>query len=79
MSWGSAMSTNSIGKVLSSSPEAIIVLIDDLKLFEEHKSALQIGRYLRIAQGNNDFTVAASIAKMLKANQNGSFTLNARR
>ena len=34
------------------------MLIDDLKLFEEHKSALQVGRYLRIAQGNNDFTVA---------------------
>lgn len=53
------MSTNSIGQVLSCSPEAIIVLIDDLKVFEEHKAALQVGRYLRIAQGNNDFTVAA--------------------
>ena len=53
------MSTNSIGQVLSCSPEAIIVLIDDLKIFEEHKAALQVGRYLRIAQGNNDFTVAA--------------------
>jgi hypothetical protein len=53
------MSTNSIGQVLSCSPEAIIVLIDELKAFEEHKSALQVGRYLRIAQGNNDFTVAA--------------------
>ena len=53
------MSTNSIGQVLSCSPEAIIVLIDDLKIFEEHKTALQVGRYLRIAQGNNDFTVAA--------------------
>jgi DNA helicase HerA-like ATPase len=53
------MSTNSIGQVLSCSPEAIVVLIDDLKVFEEHKAALQVGRYLRIAQGNNDFTVAA--------------------
>ena len=52
------MSTNSIGQVLSCSPEAIIVIIDDLKIFEEHKTALQVGRYLRIAQGNNDFTVA---------------------
>ncbi len=50
---------NSIGQVLSCSPEAIIVLIEDLKVFEEHKSALQVGRYLRIAQGNNDFTVAS--------------------
>ena len=50
---------NSIGQVLSCSPEAIIVLIDDLKVFEEHKADLQVGRYLRVAQGNNDFTVAA--------------------
>jgi hypothetical protein len=53
------MSTNSIGQVLSCSPEAIVVLIEDLKVFEEHKAALQVGRYLRIAQGNSDFTVAA--------------------
>jgi DNA helicase HerA-like ATPase len=50
---------NSIGQVLSSSPEAIVLLIDDLKVFEDHKAALQVGRYIKIAQGNNDFTVAA--------------------
>jgi len=53
------MFTNSIGQVLSSSPAAIFVLIDDLKLFEDHKTVLQVGRYMRIAQGNNDFTVAS--------------------
>lgn len=53
------MSTNSLGQVLSCSPEAIVVLIEDLKIFEEHKAALQVGRYLRIAQGNNDFSIAA--------------------
>ena len=53
------MSTNSIGQVLSCSPEAIIVLIEDLKVFEEHKAALQVGRYLQISQGNNDFTIAS--------------------
>tara|TARA_R110000787_G_scaffold24509_8_gene69508 strand:+ start:3646 stop:5427 length:1782 start_codon:yes stop_codon:yes gene_type:complete len=53
------MSTNSIGQVLSCSPEAIIVLIDDLKVFEEHMAALQVGRYLRVAQGNSDFTIAS--------------------
>lgn len=53
------MSTNSIGKVLSCSPEAIIVIIEDLKIFEMHKAALQVGRYLRIAQGNSDFTIAS--------------------
>lgn len=52
------MFTSSIGQVLSCSPEAIIVLVDGLQVFEEHKAALQVGRYLRIAQGNNDYTVA---------------------
>jgi uncharacterized protein len=53
------MSTNRIGQVLSCSPEAIVVVVDDLKAFEEHKGSLQVGRYLRIAQGNNDETVAS--------------------
>lgn len=52
------MSVNRIGQVLSSAPEAIIVVVDELKVFEEHKGSLQVGRYLQIAQGNNDFTVA---------------------
>lgn len=52
------MSTNRIGQVLSCAPEAIVVLVDGLKVFEENKTSLQVGRYLRIAQGNNDFTVA---------------------
>ena len=53
------MSMNRIGQVLSCSPEAIIVVVDDLKTFEEHKVLLQIGRYLQIAQGNSDFTIVS--------------------
>jgi hypothetical protein len=53
------MSTSKIGQVLSCSPEVIVVAVDDLKIFEENKGLLQVGRYLRIAQGNNDFTVAS--------------------
>ncbi len=53
------MSMNNIGQVLCCSPESIMVLIKDLKLFEEHKAALQVGRYLKIAQGNSDFTIAS--------------------
>lgn len=52
------MSINSIGKVLSCAPEAIVVVIEDLKVFEENKSYLQVGRFLKIAQGNHDFTIA---------------------
>jgi len=50
---------NRIGQVLSCSPEAIIVAVDDLKVFEEYKASLQVGRYLQIAQGNSDFTIAS--------------------
>lgn len=53
------MSMNRIGQVLSCSPEAIVVAVDDLKVFEEHKASLQVGRYLQLAQGNSDFTVAS--------------------
>lgn len=53
------MSMNRIGQVLSCSPEAIVVTVDELQVFEEHKSSLQVGRYLQIAQGNSDFTVAS--------------------
>lgn len=52
------MFANKIGKVLACAPEAIIVAIDDLKLFEENKGSLQVGRFLKIAQGNHDFTIA---------------------
>ncbi|AFM23342.1 ATP-binding protein [Desulfomonile tiedjei] len=53
------MSTNKIGQVLSCAPNSIIIEIADLGTFEKHKSDLQIGRYLKIAQGNNDYTIAA--------------------
>ncbi len=52
------MSANSVGKVLSCAPDAIIVVIDDLKVFEENKTNLQVGRFLKISQGNHDFTIA---------------------
>lgn len=50
--------SDAIGKVLSCSPEAIVVAVESLTLFEEHKESLQVGRYLKIAQGNCDSTVA---------------------
>ena len=47
-----------IGQVTSSAPGSIIVEIADLKTFEENKGKLQIGRYLKIAEGNNDYVIA---------------------
>ncbi len=49
---------NKIGHVLLCAPNEITVAIESLKAFEEHKANLQVGRYLQIAQGNNDFTIA---------------------
>lgn len=47
-----------IGAVLSCSPEAVIVAVDCLETFETNKENLQVGRFLKIAQGNHDFTIA---------------------
>ncbi|KGD76676.1 ATPase [Tatumella morbirosei] len=46
-----------IGAVLSCAPEAVIVAIDSLETFEANKENLQVGRFLKIAQGNHDFTI----------------------
>jgi hypothetical protein len=47
-----------IGAVLSCAPEAVIVAVDNLEIFEKNKEGLQVGRFLKIAQGNHDFTIA---------------------
>ncbi|MDR9740758.1 ATP-binding protein [Proteus terrae] len=47
-----------IGSVLSCAPEAVVVAVDNLELFEKYKENLQVGRFLKIAQGNHDFTIA---------------------
>jgi DNA helicase HerA-like ATPase len=47
-----------IGAVLSCAPEAVIVAVDSLEAFEKNKEGLQVGRFLKIAQGNHDFTIA---------------------
>lgn len=47
-----------IGAVLSCAPEAIVVGVDGLEAFEKNKDGLQVGRFLKIAQGNHDFTIA---------------------
>lgn len=52
------MPANKIGQVLLSAPNEITILVENLKTFEEQKANLQIGRYLQIAQGNNDHTIA---------------------
>ena len=67
------MSMNKIGQVLSCAPEGIIVGIDDLSIFEENKISLQVGRFLKIAQGNNDYVIAVirNIKGSEKTDENG--------
>ena len=47
-----------LGYVISSSADTIIVKIDRLETFETNKSMLQVGRYLKIAEGNHDFVIS---------------------
>jgi uncharacterized protein len=47
-----------IGAVLSCAPGGITVAVDTLEVFEKNKSLLQVGRFLKIAQGNSDYTIA---------------------
>lgn len=67
------MPATNIGQVLSCAPGAITVAIKSLTIFEEHKSNLQIGRFIKIAQGNHDFTIATirNIKGVAPANGDG--------
>ena len=47
-----------IGSVLESSAQFISVKVDDIKIFEKVKSELQIGKYLKIQNGNHNFILS---------------------
>jgi hypothetical protein len=55
------MPTNEIGRVISCAPASILVEVADLATFEQNKDMLQVGRYLKIAQGNTEFAIAIII------------------
>ncbi|MDR2235384.1 MAG: ATP-binding protein [Chryseobacterium sp.] len=60
------MSTVKIGKVLESSPSAILIEINDEKVFEVHKKDFQIGKYLEIDEGNLNKVIA--VIQNIKSN-----------
>lgn len=60
-----------IGSVLSCAPEVVVVIVDSLEAFEKNKEGLQVGRFLKIAQGNHDFTIA-TIRNVKGTNTTGS-------
>jgi uncharacterized protein len=49
------METLKIGSVIESSPQSILIKIDNIKVFEKAKTNLQIGKYLKIQEGNHNF------------------------
>jgi len=49
---------SSIGNVMVSSPSQITVQINSLAIFETNKSNLQVGKYIKIADGNHNFAIA---------------------
>lgn len=60
------MSKTKIGKVLESSPNTILIEINDEKIFEAHKKDFQIGKYLEIDEGNLNKVIA--VIQNIKSN-----------
>ncbi len=50
---------NKIGRVTASAPDKISVEINELKILEENKKFLQVGQFLKIADGNHNFAVGS--------------------
>jgi len=49
---------NKVGHVLSSSPDKVSIGIGDLKTLEQNKIDLQVGKFLKIEDGNHNYAVA---------------------
>jgi uncharacterized protein len=47
-----------VGHVLSSSPDKVSIEIGNLKTLEENKADLQVGKFLKIEDGNHNYAVA---------------------
>lgn len=50
---------NKIGHVISSSPDRVSIEIDGLEILEKNKTKLQVGKFLKIEDGNHNFAVAS--------------------
>jgi hypothetical protein len=50
--------SNVIGKVVSSSPQAIVIAVESLKTLEDNKDKIQVGQYLKVADGNSNYIVS---------------------
>ena len=52
------MNMSSIGNVMVSSPSQITVQVNSLEIFESNKANLQVGKYIKIEDGNHNFAIA---------------------
>ncbi|MBB6134089.1 hypothetical protein HD842_002231 [Massilia aurea] len=48
-----------IGRVTSSAPDKISIEIDGLHVLERYKKSLQVGQFLKVADGNHNFAVGS--------------------
>lgn len=72
--------SNSIGKVLESTPGNIIISIDDYANFEVNKNNIQVGRYLQIQEGNLNYVVVQiqNVKTLMTSNNELSFIVSTR-
>ena len=68
---------SNIGSVISSAPSKISIQIDSLETFESNKRNLQVGRYLKIEDGNHNFAVAIIRNIDSTHEENWKFTIEA--
>ncbi len=65
---------NRIGSVIESTPNSILIRIDDDKVFEKNKSDIKIGKYLQIKEGNHNFVICA--IQNIKINECEKYIIN---
>jgi DNA helicase HerA-like ATPase len=72
------MNMSSIGSVMVSSPSQITVQINSLEIFESNKANLQVGKYIKIEDGNHNFAIAI-VKNIAGKNENDDwiFTIDA--
>lgn len=69
---------SSIGSVMVSSPSQITVQVNSLEIFESNKANLQVGKYIKIEDGNHNFAIAI-VKNIAGKNENDDwiFTIDA--
>ena len=64
-----------IGKVISSTPGTIHILLNSIEDFERNKPKIKVSRYISIEDGN-DLNILASIQNVSAVQSNDASTIN---